>query len=271
MKFSRRQKMLIEIDSFKCRKDQLCVIECPFNCLVEGKNGVPYLDAEREQYCMRCGHCVAVCPSAAVTLEGVDPSTLEPAVRYPVIEPQMMKALLDNRRSVRVFRSEPIAREKAAELLDMVKRAPTAKNKLPVEWLLVDDAAKIHRIAELTVEWLRGFGEAQAMVTEAWDAGEDIILREAPLLAMACAGSDAIKPCEDCTIAVTSMELAAATLGIGSFWLGYFMTAAQNYAPLQEFLGLPEGMLPRAALGLGYPKMIYRRLPERKAPVVRWL
>lgn len=261
---------LIEIDGAQCRKDQLCVIECPFDCLVEGEDGVPFFDSAKEQFCMKCGHCVAICPTAAVKLEGVSAGECEPGQRYPLLSPVEMAALFKNRRSVRIYRDKPLARETMAELLDMVRWAPTAKNGQPVEWLMVDDRAKIAEIAGLVIEWLRGLN-IQPEVVAAWDGGEDIILRRAPLLAIAHAPRKGIKPVEDCCIALTSLELAATAYGIGSFWAGYFMTAAQNSPPLQQLLGLPEGNQVYAALGMGYPRLRYQRIPARREAAVRWM
>lgn len=261
---------IIKIDATRCQKDQLCIMECPFHCLIEGEDGVPFLDTEKEQFCMKCGHCVAICPTAAVSLDGVSPEICEPAQAYPLLSPLKMATLLKNRRSIRTYRNKPVPRETAAEVLEMVRWAPTAKNGQPVQWLMVDNRKKIEEIGELVIEWLRSLHIEPAVVA-AWEKGDDIILRQAPLLAIAHAPKNGIKPVEDCCIALTSLELAATTFGIGSFWAGYFMTAAQNFSPLQQFLALPEENQVYAALGMGYPKMIYHRIPSRNKTVVHWL
>jgi hypothetical protein len=48
-------------------------------------------------------------------------------------------------------------------------------------------------------------------MVEAWNRVEDMILRGAPLLAIACTAENALKPVVDATIATTFLELAAST------------------------------------------------------------
>ena len=72
-------------------------------------------------------------------------------------------------------------------------------------------------------------------------------------------------------IALTYLELAAYSLGVGACWAGYFEMAAVNYAPLQKALGIPEGNRPYGAMMLGYPKYKYSRIPLRKEIDVKWL
>lgn len=181
-----------------------------------------------------------------------------------------MEALLKNRRSVRVYKNKPVEREKVAHLMDMLRWAPTAKNLQPVHWVLVDDRDKIHELAKMTVQWLEQ-NNAYPGIAAAWEAGEDMILRRAPLIAIAHTATDALVPVADCSIAVTSLELAATSYGIGSFWAGFFMIAASLHPPIAEYLNLPENHAVYAALALGYPKFKYHHIPERREAKVSWL
>jgi hypothetical protein len=49
------------------------------------------------------------------------------------------------------------------------------------------------------------------------------------------------------------------------------MTAVKNWPPLAEALQLPAGHIMTTALMLGYPRMKYQRLPERRKPKITWL
>lgn len=261
---------LIQIDTEKCVQDKLCIIECPFNVLRENSEKFPEVDPATEYMCMQCGHCLAVCPTGALTLEGVGPEGCEPASRDIIVGVPEMEALLKNRRSVRVYKNKPVAREQATHLMEMVRWAPTAKNLQPVHWLLVDDKEKIHELAGMTIEFLKAGGVFPEMIA-AWETGEDMVMRDAPLLAIAHAANDALNPSADCAIAVTSLELAATSYGIGSFWAGFFMRASNQYAPIAEYLNLPEKHAVYAALALGYPKFRYHRIPQRQPNKVSWL
>ncbi len=261
---------LIQIDPQKCKKDKLCIVECPFNVLKEGSEKIPEIDPAMVDQCMKCGHCLAVCPTGALSLEGVDPESCESASKEIAVDVAAMETLLKNRRSVRVFKNKPVAREQVEHLLEMVRHAPTAKNLQPVNWLLIDDKEKIQTLAKMAVDWLGAAGLFPS-IGEAWEAGEDVILRSAPLLAIAYSAKGALNPTADCSIAVTSLELAATSYGIGSFWAGFFMGASNNYGPVNEYLKLPENHAVYAALALGYPKFKYHRIPQRQKANVTWL
>ena len=261
---------LIDIDSEKCKKDGICIEECPFDLLVENADGIPEMAPGAKAVCMRCGHCLAVCPVGAVTLDGVSAESCEAARKYPVVDESTMEALLKNRRSVRVYKNKPVPRETVGRLMEIVRWAPTAKNLQPVHWRLTDDREKIREMARLTIEYFREGGMFLEVVN-AWDAGEDMILRDAPLLAIAHAATDALKPSADCAIAAASLEIAATAYGIGACWAGFFMRAANTYGPMADYLNLPEGHGVYAALMLGYPKYRYHRIPPRHEAKVRWM
>jgi nitroreductase len=70
---------------------------------------------------------------------------------------------------------------------------------------------------------------------------------------------------------VTTLELLAASMGLGSCWAGFLMRAANGHKPLRRYLNLPDDHVVCAALMLGYPKFTYHRIPLRRAAKVRWL
>jgi nitroreductase/NAD-dependent dihydropyrimidine dehydrogenase PreA subunit len=261
---------LIAIDLEKCTACGLCVVECPFDLLTQKAGEVPALIPGGERFCLRCGHCLAICPGGALSLDGESPESCEKAQREAVIDPAAMTALLKNRRSIREYKNQSVPRKKIEALMEGIRWAPTAKNEQPVEWLLVDDRAAIRDLAELTVNWAREIHRMPELVT-AWDAGQDLVLREAPLLAIAHAPSDGLSPVIDSVIAAASLELAASVQGIGSCWAGYFMRAAQQDPRIADRLNLPDGHQVCAVLMMGYPKLIYHRIPPRKKPAVTWL
>jgi NAD-dependent dihydropyrimidine dehydrogenase PreA subunit len=63
---------LFTIDHEKCDKDGICALECPAH-IIEMTYNVPVPSDDAEEICIRCGHCVAVCPRAAFTLKFLSP------------------------------------------------------------------------------------------------------------------------------------------------------------------------------------------------------
>ncbi len=262
---------LIAIDTEKCKKDGICVTECPFNLLKEGADGIPEMIAKGDLVCIRCGHCLAVCPSGALTLEGVASESCETVRKDLTIETDAMAHLIKTRRSIRVYKDKPVPRDTVSRLLDTVRWAPTAKNYQPVHWTLVDNPETIRKMAGLTIDWFRENNLFPEIVATWEKRGEDLILRDAPLMAIAHAHESSLIPTVDCTIAATTLELAASAMGIGGCWAGFFMEAVSHYAPLKAALDLPEGHNVYAALMLGYPKFNYPRIPQRDEAKTRWL
>ena len=74
----------------------------------------------------------------------------------------------------------------------------------------------------------------------------------------------------NCVIALTHLELAASSLGLGACWAGYFMAAAGVYEPLQRELALPDGHKTFGALMVGYPTYTYHRIPLRHDQKIQW-
>ena len=120
---------LITIDESKCKKDGICVEECP-SCVIQQDEDsrLPVLSKENENVCIRCGHCVAVCPHGAFEHE-CSPIADSPEIQKELILTfEQTEQLLRSRRSIRVFKSDPVEKEKIVKLIEMARYAPTGHN-----------------------------------------------------------------------------------------------------------------------------------------------
>jgi nitroreductase len=108
-----------------------------------------------------------------------------------------------------------------------------------------------------------------AIVT-AWDKGVDKVLRDAPVLVVAHAPKEALNGMVDLTLALSYLELAAPTLGLGTCWAGLLQGALHSGPEIKEVMGLPENYPHHYPMMLGYAKPRYYRLPERKPPKIVW-
>lgn len=271
---------LFTIDQKKCHRDGLCAAECPAKLIeLPEQEGFPIPIAEAEGLCIRCGHCVAVCPHGALSLKTMPPEDCPPVRKELVLSPEQSEHFLRSRRSIRTYKEKPVPRDLLTRLIEIARYAPSGHNLQPVHWLVIEDSAEVQRLAGLVADWMRLLLNQNAeialalhmdRVVNAWDGGLDRILRRAPHLIVAH-GSKAVAPAQAaCIIALTYLELAAPSFGLGSCWAGYFNAAANFYPPLLETLDLPQDHLPYGAVMLGYPKYVYRRLPLRNAPQIAW-
>ena len=263
----------IVIDSEKCKHDQICVEVCPRRLFVfDQASKTPELAAGAEEDCIDCGHCAAVCPGGAITLNDLAPEQWDPLKLELIPSPEGMDLLLRGRRSIRAYKDKPVEPEVLDRLLETCRFSPTGSNSQSVGWIVVETAQARNRLAGLVVDWMRdglakGTDLAKRMnlgvVVEGWDRGEDRIFRGAPQVVLTHSRPDASMARENCVIALTCLDLAAFSLGLGSCWVGYLMMAADQYGPLQEALALPEGEKVYGAMMIGYPKYGYRLIPPR--------
>ena len=269
----------INVDQEKCRHDGICTAICPMS-IIEMKDGlVPQLVAGVEDLCISCGHCVAVCPHGALSLDEMGLAACPPVRTELALGSDQAEHFLRSRRSIRTYSPEAVEREKLARLIDLAHYAPTGTNSQQVQWLVINSREQLHAIGALIIDMLRnlikaGHPMAKAYRLErsvtAWEAGKDPVLRGAPALVIAHAPKSYPLAQVDSTIALTFLDLAAPTVGLGACWAGFFMMAAAQNPQLQELLALPEGHACCGALMIGYPKYAYHRLPTRKEAAISW-
>ncbi|MCX5769831.1 MAG: nitroreductase family protein [Candidatus Hydrogenedentes bacterium] len=260
---------LVQIDETKCARDGLCARDCPMGLLEMAPGGPPREIPEAESTCLACGHCAAICPTGALSLKGADPEQMPDGVR-PRLAPEEVEQLLRTRRSVRVYKKEPVPRDVLRRVIESARWAPTATNRQGVNWLVVEDAEKVHRLAGMVVEGLRTIPYFTRAV-QAWEEGQDMILRGAPHVLVAHAATDGFDPAIDSAIGMTYIELAAHAHGLGTCWAGVLMAAARLKREIPKFLEIPEKHKICAAMMIGYPEHEYKRIPARNELNVRLL
>ncbi|WP_319764629.1 nitroreductase family protein [Maridesulfovibrio sp.] len=260
-----------------CKKDELCVHECPLSVLVvEGKDQVPTVHPRKASYCINCGHCMAVCPTGAITLTAFEGQEAVPFSKQDMPDPDSIETLVKTRRSVRKFKKKQLSAEKIGELIHIAAYAPSGHNVQPVSWTVLDTPEKIHELGEVIVEWMKEMVDQKhplagklffSGLVNAWNKGNDAICRNAPAVAIAWAPEQGITPQADAIIATNTLELAAHAKGYGSCWAGYVILAAAYSPKVLDFLGVPEGCMAHGALFLGYPAVNYRNIPPRHKAV----
>ena len=269
---------LIKVELEKCNRDGICADACPAQLLELTDDGPRPIEGA-EALCIECGHCVAICPQAAISAGGIAPGDCAPLMRDWLLDEAQAAHFLRARRSIRVYRKEPLSRERLAALIEVARHAPSGHNWQPVNWLVIHDHERMPALAGLVADWMRDVMITQpalaAMlhldrVLKAWESGTDRILRGAPHLIVAHAPKADRSAPQACTIALTYLELAASAFGLGACWAGYFNTAALFWKPLADALELPEGHIPNGSMIVGHPKYRYHRLPPRKPAPITW-
>lgn len=272
--------MLFTVDPVRCNRCGLCVEACgPLLIEMLSQDALPTPVTGGEAFCLDCGHCVAVCPTGALSRDNMVPEECPEIQGRLLINVEQAEQFFRSRRSIRSYRATPVERDKLDRLVQMAGYAPSAHNARPVHLSVTEDRAATRRLSGMVIDWMR------KVITEApaaarsyrfdrlvwyWDGGQDLISRGAPHLIIAHAPKRASMAREDCILALAYMELAAGPLGLGATWAGYVMAALGSSPPLAEALAVLEDHECYGVLMVGYPKFRYARLPVRHPPAVTW-
>ena len=270
---------LFEVNTQTCNKDGICAANCPMGIIEMQKGEFPIPSDDAEEICIRCGHCVAICPTASLSHREMSVEKCPPINKELYISLAQCEQFLRARRSIRTYKEKSVPKNELLKLLDLARYAPTGHNSQGVEWLVLGNRDELRRLAGITVDWIRQmlknmpeFALAFHLdrVVRQWEEGEDIILRGAPNLIVAHAGKDDPMEPTSSAIALSHLELAATSMDLGCCWAGAIHAAATTFPPMAEALKLPENHICQGAMMVGYPKYKYHRLPLRKSPQVIW-
>jgi len=155
-------------------------------------------------------------------------------------------ALAKKRYSVRGYSDKPIEETLLNEILDAGRYAPSACNNQHWHFIVIRDPEKRAALFDTyPKEW---FTNAPVIIVvcvepaKAWNRMDGKNYADV-----------------DGAIAMDHMTLSAASLGLGTCWIGAF-----NPPKLRELLQLPDGIEPLAMTPLGYPTAPPRNLGRKE-------
>ena len=231
---------IINVDKSLCIKCDACIRCCPGPVITrDPKDQFPVPTADSWKLCIDCGHCVAICPSGALQQRAMGPEDCEPIDIHLVPRWDQVRQLMTTRRAIRGYvYNKQVEKEKILQLLTVASHAPNGGNRQVLRWLVINDHARVQRIAELTVDWMKSVKDANPalyqeakleMFIENWGAGRDVISRGAPCIIQAWAPKDERPATPAAWIAIAHIQLAATTLGLGSTFCEAIGYASRAY------------------------------------------
>jgi nitroreductase len=152
--------------------------------------------------------------------------------------------ILKNRYSLRNFSDKPIPREEIEKCILSATMAPSACNKKPWQYIIIDDVYKRDEI----------FNQAFDLIVP------NTFVSKAACIIVACAKTDFIVhklaggfknidyPLLDMGASIENLILEATDLGIGSCWIGWF-----NEKNIKKILNIPRNLKIVSLIALGYP------------------
>jgi nitroreductase/NAD-dependent dihydropyrimidine dehydrogenase PreA subunit len=261
------------VDENKCTRCGQCVRDCVAKIIRQTGANVPHILPEAEANCIRCQHCLAVCPSAAVSIFGRAPSASVPlkADSFPSLG--NMLNLVRGRRSVRQYRDENVNPDVLRQLLETLGNVPTGVNRMALTFSVIDDIDAMRRFRDKAYRLIADAVKAGSLpdptmsflqgAADAWrERGEDTIFRGAPHLLLVSAGPDSACPQEDVALALAYFELTAQCAGLGTVWCGLMKWAMESVPALKTSVGIPPDHSYYAML-FGLPSVHYPRAVQR--------
>jgi len=279
---------IIHIDRTKCISCSTCIKVCPMGVIAMEMllgSGCTPIDvsipfATAPEKCIRCGHCVAVCPKGALDHDAAPLSAQTDIGKVDTLTPEAAVRFLRSRRSIRVYKEDPVPKETLAHLMDIARFAPSGTNIRGLSYLAVSDKEVLARVTGAVVEWLEEklTKQGSKMPKTFWEPvheyrkGKDALLRGAPHLILALTSPEILAvSMESAKFALEYVELLAPTMGLGTCWMGLIQVCAtKKYQPLMEALSIPAEKVVVGVITAGYPKYRYQRLVDRDPLNIQW-
>jgi len=271
---------VIEETCIRCLR---CVKVCPSSIFYkdEAEN---LIKTRNKQYCIKYGHCVAVCPTDSVDHGDFPESKVHHIDRGLLPTPEQMMLLIKSRRSNRAFIKEPVPEEKLDMIIEAAHRAPTASNMQKVNFTLITDPGRLHAVSAATIDIFDSLAKklnkplikpiVKKLMPEVYGYlprfeklvgefrnGNDIILRNATTLLFIHSPKESRFGAEDCNLAYQNASLMAESLGVSQFYTGFVCNAIKQDKEkrIQKLIGPDEKIYAGMAMGLTsfqYPNYI---------------
>jgi coenzyme F420-0:L-glutamate ligase/coenzyme F420-1:gamma-L-glutamate ligase len=198
---------------------------------------------------------------------------------------QVLSDIARSRRSIRRYQDKPVPRQVLNDLLEAARWAPSAHNRQPWRFAVVESEATKRALAAAMGERLKEDLERDGAPRPAIDA--DVLrsyarITRAPALIVACVTmrdmdvySDSRRKKAEWTMAgqsvamaVENLLLSAHALGLGACWM-----CAPLFVPdtVREVLKLDADWDPQALITIGYPAEATTKTRVSLSSVVRYL
>lgn len=265
----------LTIDPNKCTRCGLCVRDCPARIIKQEGLYVPHIGSDQEPLCYQCQHCLAVCPTAALSILGRNPadSVLLTAGSLPSLD--QVDRFVRGRRSIRQYRDENVDPGLIKRLLATLSNVPTGVNRRELTFTVIDDREVMQGIRTNIYKALAaaGTGDVPEYLTNAaaayFDQKEDRVFRGAPHALLISAPPDAPCPTQDVALALAYFEFLAQSAELGTVWWGMLKSILEAMPELKPIFKLQSDHVYYAML-FGNPAIHFARTVQRDdAAIIR--
>ena len=258
------------VDVSLCTSCGICAADCPSAIIQPDGAGIPRIPAEKRVSCIKCQHCLAVCPTGAVSVLGKTAAGSRPISAEAIPGFSQMDHFVRCRRSIRHYKDENVDPVLIDRLLKSLAHAPTGCNAQELIFHIIDDKTVMRCFSDRLVSALNKRAEEDAtgdsfleqVKSMSHEAVSNIVFRGAPHALIVSAPHDAPCPREDIALSLAYFELLAQSAGLGTLWWGFLQVALEFSPEMKSVLGIPDGHDYCATL-FGYPKIRFARTVQK--------
>ncbi len=163
--------------------------------------------------------------------------------------------VIHRRSSIRSYTDQPVDKEILETLVRAGMAAPSAMNKQPWQFIIIDDAALLQELGEIPTSGMVKKAPAAILVCGDMQKAGEGWLQEYWI--------------QDCSAASQNILLAVTQLGLGAVWTSVY-PAPERIKKVSELLNLPEHIIPLNIIPVGYPSRDEQPKDKWKPENVRW-
>lgn len=287
--------MKVTIDESKCIDCLLCAKVCFTN--YHATHGGKIRATEAPPMCVACGHCVAACPTGAISHTDVPNSECEAINEQNRPSYEQFLGFLKMRRSRREFKDQAVPKEVIDKLLAAAVQAPNGCNRQNVHYTVITDRGLLNEmskeITEQSVKLMKLVGNPIGkfmfrllcpslfremepylpLMDQIAEAGPDLdlVAYNAPCAILVHAEKHDMCGSEDSVYAAANIQYAAETLGLGTCCIGFITGPINADRRLKQLVHLPTGHKIYTSLIVGYPQFRYERSTPKAAAKVTYV
>lgn len=182
--------------------------------------------------------------------------------------------VIQNRKSIRKYKPDPIPDEMVKKLVEAARWAPSTDNAQPWRFIIIRDREMIEALGKIagtgifTRIRIQQFltGKLQQRFQDVPKEKKEQVFRKltggfmsgylggAPLVVVVC--GDKVSPCSmvaDCCAAIENMLLAIHAMGLGATWTAAVTGDPRDEARTKKLLDIPEEWKVITAISIGFP------------------
>lgn len=164
--------------------------------------------------------------------------------------------IIHQRKSVRNYTDKEVSKEQLEQLVKAGMAAPTAVNKQPWAFIVINDKATLNELGD-KLPYAKMAKKASAAIVVCGDLSKTL------------EGWEQEFWIQDCAAASQNILLAAESMSLGAVWTAAY-PAEDRMATVSKTLNLPEHIIPLNVIPIGYPSGIEKPKDKWKSENLHW-